>query len=81
MFASSDVVSSVGAFVVATLGNIYARITHRPAYTSMAGGVMFLLPGSLAVAGGLSASYGGQHSAGPDLSVDTSPVLLLSSIM
>ncbi|EGG11569.1 uncharacterized protein MELLADRAFT_102569 [Melampsora larici-populina 98AG31] len=57
IFADTDVVSFAGSFAVATMGNLYARFFHKIAYTSMATGVMFLLPGGLAAAGGLSMTY------------------------
>ncbi|KAH9815216.1 hypothetical protein DFH28DRAFT_1221304 [Melampsora americana] len=57
IFAGTDVVSFAGSFAVATMGNLYARFFHKIAYTSMATGVMFLLPGGLAAAGGLSMTY------------------------
>ncbi|KAG0148833.1 hypothetical protein CROQUDRAFT_654441 [Cronartium quercuum f. sp. fusiforme G11] len=72
IFSGTDVVSFAGSFAVGTMGNLYAKFFHKIAYTSMATGVMFLLPGGLAAAGGLSMTYmegANDHYAGVSLAL------------
>lgn len=58
VFHRSDVVSSIGAFVVGVLGNSYSRKMGGTAFTSMVTGVLFLVPSGLSQAGGLTAGTG-----------------------
>lgn len=44
IFQRSDVVSSIGAFVIGLLGNIYSRKMGGTAFTVMVTGVLFLVP-------------------------------------
>lgn len=58
VFNRSDVVSSIGAFVVGVLGNTYSRKMGGTAFTSMVTGILFLVPSGLSQAGGLTAGTG-----------------------
>lgn len=44
IFNRSDIVSSIGAFAVGLLGNVYSRRMGGTAFTSMVTGVLFLVP-------------------------------------
>ena len=39
-----DLVAAAGSFVIGILGNLYSRIAHGTAFTSMVTGVLFLVP-------------------------------------
>ena len=39
-----DLVSAAGAFTIGILGNLYSRVAHGTAFTSMVTGVLFLVP-------------------------------------
>ncbi|ORY03086.1 DUF1212-domain-containing protein [Basidiobolus meristosporus CBS 931.73] len=43
--------SAISTFVIALLGNLYSRITHRFGYASVLGATIMLVPGSLGVRG------------------------------
>ncbi|GAA5977520.1 hypothetical protein JCM11641_000987 [Rhodosporidiobolus odoratus] len=62
IFERSDVVSFIGATVIGLLGNLYSRIFNGTSFTAMASGVLFLVPGGIAAAGGLAMSSGGSDS-------------------
>lgn len=47
IFGRSDIVSSIGAFAVGLLGNLYSRRMGGTAFTAMVTGVLFLVPASL----------------------------------
>ena len=49
IFGHSDIVASVGAFVVEILGNGYSRMFGGTAFTVMVPGVLFLVPVSVLV--------------------------------
>ncbi|KZT69796.1 hypothetical protein DAEQUDRAFT_709535 [Daedalea quercina L-15889] len=55
IFGHSDIVASVGAFVVGIMGNIYSRVFGGTAFTVMVPGVLFLVPSGLSQAGGIDA--------------------------
>ncbi|KAK7695428.1 hypothetical protein QCA50_000064 [Cerrena zonata] len=59
IFERSDVVSSIGAFVIGMLGNIYSRKMGGTAFTSMVTGVLFLVPSGLSESGGITARGNG----------------------
>ncbi|KAH8922489.1 DUF1212-domain-containing protein [Atractiella rhizophila] len=54
IFNHSDVVSFLGAFAIGVMGNFYSRVFKGTALTSMATGVLFLVPSGIAAAGGLA---------------------------
>ncbi|KAI0796615.1 hypothetical protein C8Q75DRAFT_802303 [Abortiporus biennis] len=59
IFSHSDIVSSIGAFVVGLMGNMYSRKFGGTAFTSMVTGVLFLVPSGLSQAGGITAQGNG----------------------
>ncbi|KZT11599.1 DUF1212-domain-containing protein [Laetiporus sulphureus 93-53] len=59
IFNHSDIVSSIGAFAVGLLGNIYSRQFGGTAFTVMVPGVLFLVPSGLSQAGGITAQGDG----------------------
>ncbi|GAA5947730.1 hypothetical protein JCM3765_001056 [Sporobolomyces pararoseus] len=62
IFERSDIVSFIGATVIGLLGNLYSRLFNGTSFTAMATGVLFLVPGGIAAAGGLAMSGGGSDS-------------------
>ncbi|GAA5887013.1 hypothetical protein JCM6882_009415 [Rhodosporidiobolus microsporus] len=62
IFDRSDVVSFIGATVIGLLGNLYSRVFNGTSFTAMATGVLFLVPGGIAAAGGLAMNGGGNDS-------------------
>ncbi|GAA6030523.1 hypothetical protein JCM8097_006187 [Rhodosporidiobolus ruineniae] len=62
IFERSDIVSFIGATVIGLLGNLYSRVFNGTSFTAMATGVLFLVPGGIAAAGGLAMSSGGSDS-------------------
>ncbi|GAA5935400.1 uncharacterized protein JCM15063_001023 [Sporobolomyces koalae] len=62
IFERSDIVSFIGATVIGLLGNLYSRLFNGTSFTAMATGVLFLVPGGIAAAGGLAMSQGGSNS-------------------
>ncbi|GAA6003791.1 hypothetical protein JCM10207_003601 [Rhodosporidiobolus poonsookiae] len=62
IFERSDIVSFIGATVIGLLGNLYSRVFNGTAFTAMATGVLFLVPGGIAAAGGLAMSSGSSDS-------------------
>ncbi|GAA5828749.1 hypothetical protein JCM3766R1_003807 [Sporobolomyces carnicolor] len=62
IFERSDIVSFIGATVIGLLGNLYSRVFNGTSFTAMATGVLFLVPGGIAAAGGLAMSEGGSNS-------------------
>ncbi|GAA5872386.1 hypothetical protein JCM16303_004503 [Sporobolomyces ruberrimus] len=62
IFERSDIVSFIGATVIGLLGNLYSRLFNGTSFTAMATGVLFLVPGGIAAAGGLAMSEGGSNS-------------------
>ncbi|KIY45785.1 DUF1212-domain-containing protein, partial [Fistulina hepatica ATCC 64428] len=68
----TDIVSASGAFVIGLLGNLYSRIAHGTAFTSMVTGVLFLVPSGIAQSGGVTANYSNsaeQYSSGFSLAL------------
>ncbi|EIW79287.1 DUF1212-domain-containing protein [Coniophora puteana RWD-64-598 SS2] len=67
----SDIVSGAGALVIGLLGNVYSRLVHGTAFTSMVTGVLFLVPSGIAQGGGLLSNQSSeqQYSAGFDLAI------------
>ncbi|KAI0921250.1 hypothetical protein AcW2_006282 [Taiwanofungus camphoratus] len=59
IFGRSDIVSSIGAFAVGLLGNLYSRRMGGTAFTAMVTGVLFLVPSGLSQAGGITAQGNG----------------------
>ncbi|PCH42830.1 DUF1212-domain-containing protein [Wolfiporia cocos MD-104 SS10] len=59
IFGHSDIVSSIGAFAVGMLGNLYSRQMGGTAFTVMVPGVLFLVPSGLSQAGGITAQGDG----------------------
>ncbi|GAA5821568.1 hypothetical protein JCM10212_006518 [Sporobolomyces blumeae] len=62
IFERSDIVSFIGATTIGLLGNLYSRLFNGTSFTAMASGVLFLVPGGIAAAGGLAMSSGGNDS-------------------
>ncbi|BGP21069.1 hypothetical protein JCM10213_007587 [Rhodosporidiobolus nylandii] len=62
IFERSDIVSFIGATVIGLLGNLYSRVFNGTSFTAMATGVLFLVPGGIAAAGGLAMSSGESDS-------------------
>jgi len=58
-FSQSEIVTTVGAFVVGLCGNIYSRIFRGSGFTVSVTGVLFLVPSGLSAAGGLADTYRG----------------------
>ncbi|KAI5835310.1 hypothetical protein K523DRAFT_291739 [Schizophyllum commune Tattone D] len=52
-----DLVAAAGSFVIGILGNLYSRIAHGTAFTSMVTGVLFLVPSGIAQSGGVTQTY------------------------
>ncbi|KAK9703856.1 pheromone-regulated protein prm10 [Basidiobolus ranarum] len=50
----AQVSAAISAFVVAFLGNVYSRITHRFGFAAVLSGTMLLVPGSMGVKGFLA---------------------------
>ena len=59
IFSRSDVVSTIGSFVIGILGNVYSRVFRGTAFTAMAVAVLFLVPSGMSAAGGLAMTYKG----------------------
>ena len=55
IFNGSDIVSTIGAFVIGILGNTYARKAGGTAFSTMVTGVLFLVPSGLSESGGITA--------------------------
>lgn len=55
IFERTDIVAFIGAFMCATLGNMYERYLGGNAFVVMVPGILLLLPSGLALSGGITA--------------------------
>ncbi|KAL1670420.1 hypothetical protein GGG16DRAFT_95861 [Schizophyllum commune] len=72
-----DLVSAAGAFTIGILGNLYSRVAHGTAFTSMVTGVLFLVPSGIAQSGGVTPNY---HSSAEQYSSGFSLALRMISV-
>ena len=71
----SEITTILTAFVIASIGNLYAHTTKRPSLIPTIGGICYLVPGGMGVRGAL-VSIGGGLGSGNGLSLTVFSVAL-----